>query len=375
MFQRLAEPEQEQIYSPLQALAVVDPLWATQWGAIRVGFFGAWQVLEDLDVEPSEVVVALIDTGLNFNHEDLQGRVWVNPGEIAGNGIDDDGNGFIDDVNGFNFVDNNGSPEDDGGHGTHNAGIIAAQLNNLGVAGAAGRNQKVKLMIVKALTKNGGYKSDAIEALNYAMAMGAEISSNSWGGHSESSALQTAIQVAMEAGHLFVSAAGNDNANADASPFYPCVYPHVLCVAASDDQEQFTFFSNYGVASVELIAPGQNILSSYLGNTEYASLTGTSFGTSMVAGAAALLYSWLRSATSTVKSVEDRSRGFGTTVTEAVQKPGPGTRDIRWLLLETAEKLSWTEGFVGNGMLDVDAAATKALSGEASHVSGCSHVV
>eukprot|EP00435_Cladocopium_sp_Y103_P023932 s1479_g5.t2 len=329
----------EEIYMPLQA--VVDPVWPQQWGPQRVGFENAWIQLEALEVTPSEVVVALIDTGFNFLHEDIQGRVWVNEGEIAGNGIDDDGNGFVDDVNGFNFVDNNGRPEDDSGHGTHNAGIIAAQVNDLGVAGAAGRNQMVKLMIVKALTANGGYKSDAINALNYAMAMGAEISSNSWGGHSESLALQTAIQVAMEAGHLFVSAAGNDNRNADLSPFYPCVYPHVLCVAASDDQDQFTFFSNYGEESIELVAPGQSIISTYLENTQYASLTGTSFGTSMVAGAAALLFSWLRSATNTVQSVED----------------------IRWLLLETAEKLSWTEGFVGNGMLDVDAAASKALSG------------
>lgn len=329
----------EEIYMPLQA--VVDPVWPQQWGLQRVGFENAWAQLEALEVTPSEVVVALIDTGFNFLHEDIQGRVWVNEGEIAGNGIDDDGNGFVDDVNGFNFVDNNGAPEDDSGHGTHNAGIVAAQVNNLGVAGAAGRNQMVKLMIVKALTANGGFTSDAINALNYAMAMGAEISSNSWGGLSESLALQTAIQVAMEAGHLFVSAAGNDNRNADDSPFYPCVYPHVLCVAASDDQDQFAFFSNYGQESVELVAPGQGIISTYLENTQYASLTGTSFGTSMVAGAAALLFSWLRSATNTVHSVED----------------------IRWLLLETAEKLSWTEGFVGNGMLDVDAAASKALSG------------
>ncbi|CAJ1362632.1 unnamed protein product, partial [Effrenium voratum] len=123
----------EQIYFP-QGLPV-DPLWTSQWGTQRVGFAGAWAQLEALTTTPSDVVVALIDTGMNFNHEDLQGRFWVNTGEIPGNGVDDDFNGFVDDVNGFNIVDRNGSPVDDGGHGTHNAGIIAAQLNNLGVAG------------------------------------------------------------------------------------------------------------------------------------------------------------------------------------------------------------------------------------------------
>lgn len=331
----------EQIYKPLQSLAVVDPFWPTQYGTQRCNFEGAWQQLEALTTSPTEVVVALIDTGLTFGHEDLQGRVWTNRGEIPGNGRDDDGNGYIDDVHGFNFVDYNGNPVDDGGHGTHNAGLIAAQLNDRGIAGAAGRNQYVKLMVVKALTASGGYKSDAISAVNYAMAMGAQISSNSWGGHSESQSLQQAIQVAMEAGHLFVSAAGNDNANADQYPFYPCVYPHVLCVAASNSEDQFTFFSNYGVQSVELVAPGQNIISTYLGVNEYTPLTGTSFGTSLVAGAAALLFSWLRGAVNTVLTVED----------------------IRWLLLDTAQELSWTSGFVGNGMLDVNAAALKALSG------------
>ncbi|CAJ1362630.1 unnamed protein product [Effrenium voratum] len=165
--------------------------------------------------------------------------------------------------------------------------------------------------------KDGRDVPQDLMALNYAMAMGAEISSNSWGGHSESPAMQSAIQVAMEEGHLFVSAAGNDNNNADQYPFYPCVYPHVLCVAASNQEDQFTFFTNYGVESVELVAPGQDIVSTYLGNMQYSSLTGTSFGTSIVAGAAALLFSWLRTATSTVKTVEVWTKRQGSVSNES----------------------------------------------------------
>ncbi|CAJ1410852.1 unnamed protein product [Effrenium voratum] len=287
---------------PSRSLDISRP---RQWGTQRVGFAGAWAQLEALTTTPSDVVVALIDTGMNFNHEDLQGRFWVNTGEIPGNGVDDDFNGaltaalgFVDDVNGFNIVATrrafgqvssssseqstfhavaagklmnrlNGSPVDDGGHGTHNAGIIAAQLNNLGVAGAAGRNQHIKLMVVKArmrcslaLTSQGGYKSDAIEALNYAMAMGAEISSNSWGGHSESPAMQSAIQSHLE---YCGSIRGVKH-----------VYKYTY---KGHDAAEFHSASSLCQDIVSYLS--LKLRGTYLGNMQYSSLTGTSFGTSI----------------------------------------------------------------------------------------------
>ena len=175
------------------------------------------------------VVVAVIDTGVDYTHPDLAANIWTNPGEIAGNGRDDDGNGFVDDVHGYDFAEHDGDPMDDNGHGTHVAGTIAAVGNNgLGVAGV---NWSASIMPLKFLNSQGpGYLSDAIRAINYATmertryGVNVRVMNNSWGGGGFSSAMQTAIQAASDAGILFVAAAGNSGTNNDASPHYPANY-------------------------------------------------------------------------------------------------------------------------------------------------------
>jgi subtilisin-like proprotein convertase family protein len=222
--------------------------------------------------------------------------MWTNPGEIAGNNTDDDGNGFVDDIYGYNFVANNGNPMDDFGHGTHVAGTIGAVTDNgIGVAGIA---WNVKIMAVKFLDANGGGSlEDAIRAINYASMNGASISNNSWGGGGFDSALRDAIAAAATRDHLFIAAAGNDSNNNDAWPAYPATYDldNVISVAATDNNDQLAWFSNYGATTVDLGAPGVNILSTVtlsgqLGNPSgYATLSGTSMATPHVSGVAALI--------------------------------------------------------------------------------------
>src|SRR5215211_5751511 len=195
--------------------------------------WGLHNPLNDVDVNGLEasgttqgdanLVVAVIDTGVDFSHPELTGRRWVNPGESGGgketNGIDDDGNGFVDDVNGADFFNNDGNPFDDNSHGTHVSGTIAASVNDQGVVGVA---PNIKIMALKAFNAGGsGSISDAIEALGYAKSKGAKISNNSWGCYCPGQALQDAIDAS---GSLFVAAAGNDNNNNDANPFYPASY-------------------------------------------------------------------------------------------------------------------------------------------------------
>lgn len=159
-------------------LGISEPQWSRQWGMRRSGFDRAWSRLEAYDFAAAPVIVAVLDTGVELSHEDLQGRLWQNPGEIPGNGLDDDGNGFVDDVHGWDFADGDADPTDHDGHGTHCAGVIGAAENGRGVVGASGA---VQIMALRFLSSEGGRTSDAILALNYAVSMGAEISSNSWG--------------------------------------------------------------------------------------------------------------------------------------------------------------------------------------------------
>eukprot|EP00438_Fugacium_kawagutii_P032165 Skav231583 [mRNA] locus=scaffold481:299944:300782:- [translate_table: standard] len=179
----------------------------------RSGFENAWSRVNSYDFAADPVTVAVLDTGVELDHEDLHDRLWQNPGEIPGNGtvpatsIDDDQNGYIDDVYGWDFADGDADPSDDDGHGTHCAGVIGAVKNGKGVVGAFGGSSAVKIMALRFLSSEGGRTSDAILALNYAVSMGAMISSNS--GASHSLALESAVQSATEAGHLFIAAAGN----------------------------------------------------------------------------------------------------------------------------------------------------------------------
>lgn len=244
----------------------------------------------DLRTDASSVVVAVIDTGVRTTHEDLIGNLWVNPGEIPGNGVDDDGNGVIDDVHGFDAIEGSGTPEDEDGHGTHVAGTIGASGNNtLGVTGVA---WEVQIMPVRFLGNDGGFLSDAIESITYAQNNGATVFNNSWGGGGFSTALRDRISALEPSDILFVAAAGNDGQNNDTTPAYPASYnlPHIVSVAASDRNDRMAAFSNFGAASVDLVAPGVSILSTYFtSDTATASLNGTSMASPQVAGAAALL--------------------------------------------------------------------------------------
>jgi len=237
------------------------------------------------------VVVAVIDTGVDWDHPDLVNNVYTNPGEIAGNGIDDDGNGFIDDVHGWNFFSNTNSSDDDHSHGTHCSGTIGGEGNNsLGVAGV---NWEVTILPVKFLSKTGGGSSaGAIESIKYATKMGVNIMSNSWGGGGFSQALMDAIREAEQHGILFVAAAGNDGNNNDSAPTYPAGYelPNIIAVAATDNKDQIATFSNYGYKTVHVAAPGVKIYSTVMGGG-YDTYSGTSMATPHVSGVAALILS------------------------------------------------------------------------------------
>ncbi len=236
-------------------------------------------------------VVAVIDSGVNYNHPDLTGNNWTNTAEANGvAGTDDDANGYIDDVRGWDYVNNDADPNDDNSHGTHVAGTIGAKANNGGVVGV---NHQVRIMPLKFLSSSGsGSTANAIRAVDYASANGATISNNSWGGGGFSQGLLDAINRANTAGQLFVAAAGNSGVNNDTTPHYPSSYnaPNIISVAATDRNDRMASFSNYGATSVDLAAPGSSILSTVLGSN-YGTKSGTSMATPHVAGVAALLKS------------------------------------------------------------------------------------
>ncbi|MBI3449035.1 MAG: S8 family serine peptidase, partial [Acidobacteria bacterium] len=273
-----------------------DPLYPQMYGLHNTGQTGgtpgadiraeqAW----DVSTGSRSVRVAVIDTGIDFNHPDLAANIWTNPGEIPGNGIDDDHNGFVDDVHGWDFVNGDANPMDDNGHGTHVSGTIGA-LGNNGV-GVVGVNWRVSLVPLKFLDGSGsGTTAGAIAAIDYGVALGVDVMSNSWGGGGFSQALLDAIRGAAAAEVVFVAAAGNDGTNNDLIPHYPSSYdsPNIIAVAATDASDRLASFSNYGVTSVDIGAPGVNILSTFPGNS-YGQLSGTSMATPHVSGAAALI--------------------------------------------------------------------------------------
>jgi len=270
-----------------------DPSYPSLYGMTKIDAPRAWNF--GTGATNGSVIVAVIDTGIHWSHPDLLANMWTNTAELNGQaGADDDGNGFVDDIYGYNFFDNLGNPyysaaEDD--HGTHVAGTIGGVGNN-GV-GVAGVNWSVAIMALKFLGPSGGYDSDAIRAIDYAIAKGATLSNNSWGGAGFNQALFDAIGRAEAAGQLYVAAAGNSNKNNDSSsPFYPASYtnPNIISVAATDANDNRATFSNYGATSVDLGAPGVSIFSTTPNNT-YSSFSGTSMASPHVAGAAALLKS------------------------------------------------------------------------------------
>ncbi|NLB73310.1 MAG: S8 family serine peptidase [Firmicutes bacterium] len=255
----------------------------------------AWDIRTDTE----DVIVCVIDQGIQYYHPDLAPNMWINEAELYGEpGVDDDGNGFIDDIYGWDFFyDDNTIYHEDGEedyHGTHCAGIIGARGNDAVEGGfhggVAGVTWNVQIMSCKFLGPGGGYTSDAIKALDYAKMMGATLTSNSWGGGSYSKALEEAI---ANSGMLFIAAAGNEGTDNDIIPHYPSSYdlPNVIAVAATEWNDKPANFSNYGPNSVDIGAPGHMILSCYPDGSEslWAWMGGTSMATPHVAGAAALL--------------------------------------------------------------------------------------
>jgi subtilisin family serine protease len=287
-----------------------DPLFFQMWGLSNpfqgldggvspadIGATHAW----DLSTGSDDLVVAVTDTGIQVGHPDLAANIWRNPGEIPGNGVDDDGNGFVDDVNGWNFFNKNNSvyvsPSEDF-HGTHVAGTIGAVGNNgIGTAGVAWH---VKLMSLKFLggPKGTGKSSDAIKAINYVIdeknrGVNVRVINASWGGGDDSQGLRDALAEAGNAGILFVCAAGNEALDNDDEPSYPTAYAksmsNVISVAAITQADQLASFSNYGHSTVSVAAPGSFIYSTVPDGT-YGQLSGTSQATPHVTGIAALLF-------------------------------------------------------------------------------------
>lgn len=276
-----------------------DPAFAAGqlWGLHNLGQVGGYS--EDADIDAPEawsirhdapdVVVAVTDTGIRHDHEDLAPNMWTNAGEIPGDGVDNDHNGVIDDIHGYDAITGSGNPMDDQGHGTHCAGTIGARGGNgIGVCGVA---WQVRLQACRFLGPAGGTTSDGIKAINYARRMGADVISASWGGGPYSEALRQAIAQCDAVGIPFVAAAGNEGTNNDSIPHYPSSYdvPNIVAVAATDAADRLTSFSCYGRDTVDLAAPGWQIWSCHKGSsTDYKYLNGTSMATPHVAGALAL---------------------------------------------------------------------------------------
>jgi serine protease len=311
-----------------------DPLINNQW-AIRstnpqytINAAAAW----DKTTGSGRTIVAVMDTGVDYNHPDLAPNMWRNAGEVAGNGFDDDGNGFIDDVFGYNFVNNNGNPMDLNGHGTHVAGIIGAQGNN-GI-GVTGVNWDVQIMALRFLDTAGrGSTSDALRALNYAVQMGATISNNSWTSPAYDSFLEAGIRNAGQAGHIYVAAAGNSGQNLNTSKVYPAAFTadNLITVGGLDSYNRLAGWSNRG-SLVEIAAPGTSIYST-LPNGKYGYMSGTSMATPFVTGAVAL--------------VRD-------------QNPAWSAQQVIQRVLSTADSLTSLNGLIAGGRLNVGAAVTNA---------------
>lgn len=321
----------------------IAPWWMWSAGSIQVqavpgidiGLADAWRLY---DGGSRDVVVALVDTGIDYTHEDLVGRIWTNTDEIPGNGIDDDGNGYVDDVYGWNFYSgtNDVYVGTEDAHGTHGAGTIAANAGNgVGIAGIV-QSDHVKVMAVKALggSDGSGTTASIIQAIQYAEANGAQICNLSLGSSQNDPALYRTIASSKM---LFVVAAGNDGTDLETAPSYPASYDldNLIAVANIRYDGELDPTSSYGAASVDLAAPGSYILSTTPGNT-YSYMTGTSMAAPMVSAAAAMVYSAFPKAT---------------------------LADVKDILLASVHKLDCLTGRTATGgMLDLGAAMAGAVT-------------
>ena len=279
-----------------------DPSFGQLWGLHNTGQAGgaadadinapeAWNITTG----SSSVAIGVLDTGVDYTHPDLAANIFTNPGEIAGNGIDDDGNGWIDDIRGINAVGETGNPMDNNGHGTHVSGTIAGRGNN-GI-GVAGVNWSATIVGCKAFDPYG-YMDDILQCMDYFLELKTRpnnpvdiiATNNSWGGGPFSQALYDAIGAHRQAGILFVAAAGNNGMDTDASPNYPSAYDlsNIIAVLATNRYDQRAWFSNYGARTVDVGAPGEDVYSTLPGNS-YGTYSGTSMATPHVTGLVGLL--------------------------------------------------------------------------------------
>ncbi|WP_341503671.1 S8 family serine peptidase [Gallaecimonas sp. GXIMD4217] len=265
-----------------------DPRFVDLWGMPMIKAEQAWE----MQMGSKDIVVGVIDTGFDYSHPDLRTNIWVNPNEVPGNGIDDDGNGYIDDVHGISAINDNGDPMDTDQHGTHVAGTIGAMGNN--GTGVVGVNWVTDIVGCSFLGPNGGTLADGVQCIDYMVGLknagvNIRVLNNSWGGGGFTQTLVDAIASADNAGMLFVAAAGNDARDNDSAPSYPASYdvPNVMAIASTTSTDDMSSFSQWGLTSVDMGAPGSAVLSTVPGG--YDTFSGTSMATPHVAGAAALI--------------------------------------------------------------------------------------
>lgn len=287
-------------------LMMNDPSMSQKWGLALTNSPKAWQKLK---TRGEGVVIAIIDTGIDVRHPDLQNNLFVNTGEVgfdkngknkATNNIDDDHNGKVDDVHGWNFVNDNNNLTDNHGHGTHIAGIIAAEGGNgQGVSGVAPRAQILALKYYDPNAPGVNNLKNTVRAIEYVISLKQKLKipkliiNYSGGGLEPSAEEKRAVDLARKNGILFIAAAGNERSNSDQKPYYPADYslPNIISVTAIDRERNVLPSSNFGARSVDLAAPGNDIYST-LPNGQYGFMTGTSQATAFVTGVAALIMSY-----------------------------------------------------------------------------------